>query len=360
MSYKYRRKVKLRHQQQALQNKPDVFTEEVCHSIECEHGGRNSNAHIRRFTQATERLAEEVWGTNASTSAIVRKWDDFVLGQLLDAVQQTDEGKEAACEICLDQTARQFSEKTQLRSLREGQSRLLSRPLRIWAIDTLDLQIYVTSAYVQLLRSSPLHIVKSAMTAYTTLFLKCSSGRGFKLDQLCLASDSQKLLETPNAGGSSIESEVLSFELLQRIMPYWSLSTMEMNTKYATSGPILDFVTKSSAGSEVEWCVSVTRIFGWCRSLQISASALTPLLMRKLSGLQSATARVLPKKLRGMVIFIWVPDGSVEKNVRRAWKRLTVSEPSLVRAVICFVGVCQKESWMDTTGWEHKFGSCSE
>lgn len=195
---------------------------------------------------------------------------------------------------------------------------------------------------------------------------------------------------------------------------------MEMSTKYASPGPITDYVARSHISPTQEISVSVTRIFGWSASMRISKSALTPLLIRKLTGLRSATSRILSRRRRGMVLFIWVPDGAVEKNVRRVWKKLEAddddddddddeamhvaraaartsnirdggpgpkSNPSptrltsssgrssggnhggdtrtaygvayergITRNVIVFVGVCRKESWMDPSGWRRVFG----
>lgn len=147
---------------------------------------------------------------------------------------------------------------------------------------------------------------------------------------------------------------------------------MEMSTIYDGNGPLTDYVARTFISPDQEISVSVTRIFGWSTTMKISKSALTPLLIRKLAGLRSATARILPRKKRGMVLFIWVPDGAVEKNVRRVWNKL--NDPSerasgrtktaygvtydadITRNVIVFVCVCRKESWMDLRGWRRVFG----
>lgn len=118
--------------------------------------------------------------------------------------------------------------------------------------------------------------------------------------------------------------------------------------------------------------------------MKISKASLTPLLIRKLAGLNSATARILPRKNRGKILFVWVPDGRVEKNVRYVWNKLrcededfsnsteaarstrtrsaydVVYEAGITQNVIVFVCVCKKESWLDTRGWKHVFGKRDE
>lgn len=436
VSHEHKKRAKLKRSRDAEQAWADIFAEEeVTCALECHQGDRVTTAHIRRFESATEEMVQEVWGVNASTSAIVKNWDNFILGQLLAATKGPNlHAKDALncraqrelCETCLRSTANQFAKnlhvtrissdsagstpnpsrcstprpshadehtrpdeaRSQTSHSRCSSPKRLSRPLRIWALNTVDLRIYVTSSYIHLLRSSPASICTDTPSTYTSLYLDflpseqslfppCSNPiQHLSVYTLLLATDSQNLLSTENAGGSSIESEVLSFEVLKRIMPYWELSTMEMSTTYASSGPITDFVARSHISPEQEISVSVTRIFGWSSNMKISKSALTPLLIRKLAGLRSATSRILPERRRGMILFIWVPDGTVEKNVHRVWNklradaRLTASnassrqrtaygvsyESGITDNVIVFVGVCKKESWMDLRGWQKVFG----
>lgn len=253
-------------------------------------------------------------------------------------------------------------------------------------------RLYVNSSYIKLLRSPPASICENCPTLYTSLYLcfhPCEESRfppgsnpfqHLSVHTLLLGTESQRLLSTENAGGSSIESEVLSFEVMKRILPYWELSSMEMTTKYSSSGPMTDFVARSCINSTLELSVSVTRIFGWSASMRIGKSALTPLLLRKLSGLRCATSRILPRRKRGMVLFVWVPDGAVEKNVRRVWNKLCAVrhsmettmedgaikstatiygcsfDPTVTDNVIVFVGVCKRDSWMNLEGWRKAFG----
>lgn len=153
---------------------------------------------------------------------------------------------------------------------------------------------------------------------------------------------------------------------------------MEMSTLYATSGPITDYVARSFIADQ-EISVSVTRIFGWSSNMKISKASLTPLLIRKLGGLKSATSRILPRKRRGKILFIWVPNGRTEKGVRCVWNKLrnedtaartstcssrsaygVTYERGITHNVIVIVCVCKKESWMDTRGWKRVFGKVDE
>lgn len=285
MSSAHKKRAKLKRQHEAVNSWPDIFDrDDTTRALECHLGDRIATAHIRQFEEATEKMVLKVWGVYASTTEIVKNWDNFILGQLLDATRMPGrsdghgtatntyaDGNDGTdlCETCLRRSADLFAKNIRVSRIssesvsstptpsRAGTPqpsgcttsnvvanpvRRLSRPLRIWALDTLDLRIYVTSSYVHLLRSSPASICTDTPSIYTSLYLNfrpseasfyppCSNpDQHLSVYTLLLASDSQNLLSTDNAGGSSLESEVLSFEVLKRIMPYCTSDTVKRST----------------------------------------------------------------------------------------------------------------------------------
>jgi hypothetical protein len=77
------------------------------------------------------------------------------------------------------------------------------------------------------------------------------------LDEMHLSAGAQRVLTTPNAGGSSIASEALSCEVLCRVMGAQLLET-EMGVVYKGRCSMTDFVI--AVGGEIIG-VSVTRAF---------------------------------------------------------------------------------------------------
>lgn len=414
------KRLKLRQQSMALLAKPDIFDcASARHRNECEHGGRIADAHLSRFSHVTEQVIAEVYASGARIEDVIDNWEHFLLGQVIAAVgnARTSSGEPAElCETCLRKSVENVIGRMRLATVDDVLTRAGAPPRRrrssagsdavsvasrkILSLDTLDLQMYVTESYVELLRRSPASCLEQSQAHYLPLWLSFRPREGasgadgaqvpyshttpstnlsryLSVHTLPLDAESRSILQTPNAGGDSIESEVLSFEVLKRIMPFWELSTMEMNTRYRSSGPLTDFVARSALRNDAEVSVSVTRVFGWNASMKISGRDLAPLLIRKLSGLRCATGRILPRRKRGMILFAWVPDGRVEKNVRRVWNKLRdldclyanapeagrhrqlygVSfERGITENIVLCVAVCKKESWMDLTGYYRVFG----
>ena len=411
------KRVKLRQQSLALQSKPDIFDCALArHRLECEHGGRVVDAHVKRFDHLTEQVIAEVYAAGAQIQDVVDNWQHFLLGQITAAAKANSKtGEEIElCETCLRKSVAGVVDRLRLATVDDvlaragrdvpprrrrsssGGENTSSLARKILSLDTLGLQIYVTESYVELLRMSPASCLEQSQAHYLPLWLSfrpqetqnsnvpyshttpsTNLSRYLSVHTLPLDAESRSILATPNAGGDSVESEVLSFEVLKRMMPFWELSTMEMNTRYRSSGPLTDFVARSALRNDAEVSVSVTRVFGWNASMRISGKDLAPLLIRKLAGLRCATSRILPRRKRGMVLFVWVPDGRVEKNVRRVWNKLrdldclyanapeagrqrqlygVNFERGVTENIVLFVAVCKKESWMDLTGYHRVFG----
>ncbi|MEZ4406426.1 MAG: hypothetical protein R3A52_08125 [Polyangiales bacterium] len=141
-----------------------------------------------------------------------------------------------------------------------------------------------------------------------------------------LSPDGQRLFDTANAGGSSAESEVMSFEVLHHCEGARLLRT-ETEIRYQPpddSGPnsITDILVEI-AGQRVG--VSVTR--AWRPSpLAFGDTEVRALLVDKLNGVNRSSVRVLPEdRWVKQILHVWVANAEVAASVRRVWMSLDAS-----------------------------------
>jgi hypothetical protein len=143
---------------------------------------------------------------------------------------------------------------------------------------------------------------------------------GETYDKSSLSTDGQRLYDTPNAGGSSTESEVMSFEVLHYCEGATLLHT-ETEIAYtppdANGGNGITDLEVSIGGSKVG--VSVTRAYK-PSSQTLTDADVKALLEKKLVGIKQSSARVLPadrwvKQI--LHVFAATQDGS--DAVGRVW-----------------------------------------
>ena len=141
-----------------------------------------------------------------------------------------------------------------------------------------------------------------------------------------LSPDGQRVFDTANAGGSSSESEVMSFELLHHCEGARLLRT-ETEIRYRLpddSGPnsITDILVEIG-GRRVG--VSVTR--AWRPSpLPFGDAEVRTILVEKLNGVNRSSQRVLPEdRWVKQVLHVWVASAEVAASVRRVWMSLDAS-----------------------------------
>lgn len=99
-----------------------------------------------------------------------------------------------------------------------------------------------------------------------------------------------ELLETPNAGGSSVLSEVFAFEILRRCELAILLKT-ETDVHYDDPSSKITDILVGIDGVKVG--VSVTRAVSYPREAAYPVSSATTLLTKKLEGIQSSTLHVV-------------------------------------------------------------------
>ncbi len=146
---------------------------------------------------------------------------------------------------------------------------------------------------------------------------------GERYDRALLSPGGQRLYDTPNAGGSSAESEVFSYEVLHRCEDAALVAT-ETEVMYAPpddagANSITDLVV-SIGGERVG--VSVTRAYRPLPMVLTEAGA-RDLLVGKLAGINRSSVRVLPaQRWVKQILHVFAVDAAAGQAVARAWARL--------------------------------------
>lgn len=129
-----------------------------------------------------------------------------------------------------------------------------------------------------------------------------------------LTSDAKRILNTPNAGGNSIESEALSFEMLKRYFNAKLFKT-EMEVPYwPEGGSINDYVIylfESVIG------VSVTRAINFKSGIFTSEDA-SNLLVKKLNGICQSSRNSLIKWDK-QILHVWLESEQNCETLLAAW-----------------------------------------
>jgi hypothetical protein len=143
---------------------------------------------------------------------------------------------------------------------------------------------------------------------------------GERYDRTLLSVGGRRLYDTPNAGGSSTESEVFSYEVLYRCEGAALVAT-ETEVMYqpaddAGANSITDLVV-TIGGERVG--VSVTRAYRPMPMVFTEANALS-LLRDKLAGVNRSSMRVLPgQRWVKQILHVFAVDAAAAQAVARAW-----------------------------------------
>jgi len=143
-----------------------------------------------------------------------------------------------------------------------------------------------------------------------------------ELDQLHLftsmnlSTGSRRMALTPNAGGSSVTSEVLSFEMLNRCFNA-ALDKTEMEIEYFPYGGSLTDYSCRIFGHKVG--VSVTRAMKYRGKFTLEDAKY--LLHKKLTGVQNSTRNCLDEWSK-QVLHVWTPTRNEAKVVVRGFRRI--------------------------------------
>lgn len=129
-----------------------------------------------------------------------------------------------------------------------------------------------------------------------------------------LSDQAKKLKDVPNAGGSSVISEVMSYELLKRCFGAHLIKT-EMEVSYfPEGGSITDYMCQLF-GTTLG--VSVTRAMKYKGDYTIEDAE--KLLYKKLIGIIQATANTMEDWSK-QILHIWATSNDVANTVTKAFE----------------------------------------
>jgi len=136
------------------------------------------------------------------------------------------------------------------------------------------------------------------------LHLQCEAFR--PLSKVRWSPDAARMLEMPNAGGSSLVSEALAFEVLARAFGA-SLERTETELAYSYGSKMTDFATLLFGGYPLG--VSVTRAYKWRKGYAepagLDITDAKRLLVKKLAGINASSRNVQNYRWRKQVLFVW-------------------------------------------------------
>jgi hypothetical protein len=129
-----------------------------------------------------------------------------------------------------------------------------------------------------------------------------------------------KMMSIPNAGGSSLISEVLSFEFL-KLFCKAELCKTEMEIGYYPQGSkITDYSVQIN--DEI-YGVSVTRAFNFRGTQFFTVKAARHLLIKKLNGIYWSSKNVCKEhKWKKQILHCFVPDSASGEIVRAAYRQM--------------------------------------
>lgn len=171
-------------------------------------------------------------------------------------------------------------------------------------------------------------LVKTYLTATTSTYVKnaLEFKTGDVYDKSTLSDDGDIMFDTPNAGGSSVESEIMTFEVL-RACEGAKLVKTETEILYSPpddAGPssitdILVSIDNTKIG------VSVTRVYKPSNQT-LADKDVKDLLVKKLEGINRSSVRVLPAdKWKKQILSIWTANKAATDAVDRVVPTLDAS-----------------------------------
>ena len=134
-----------------------------------------------------------------------------------------------------------------------------------------------------------------------------------------LSEGSMKIQSDPNAGGSSVWSEVMSFEVLHRLFNC-KLKCTEMELQYFPNGSKITDYSVFVNGHNIG--VSVTRAMQFKHEFTLSDAE--RLLEKKLDGCIRSTRSVLRHmRWEKQILHVWVENESIMRLVNDAYQKMS-------------------------------------
>lgn len=152
-----------------------------------------------------------------------------------------------------------------------------------------------------------------------------------------LSDDCKRMYETPNAGGSSIVSEVVSLQFLQSVYSGSSLYQCEMEIEYQDPhGKITDYVLQLPKGDLIG--VSVTRGMNYQDPDLFTYQDGLYLLSKKLNGCVESNENFADKRIKKQILHILCQSESIRRKLKKIYYSKYISdELKADTIVICTV-----------------------
>lgn len=165
------------------------------------------------------------------------------------------------------------------------------------------------------------------------------AARTFREGAFCLSPGAQRILTVPNAGGSSVLSEVMSFELLRFLYGVDLLRT-EMEIRYWPSWSKITDYAVTVSGQHLG--VSVTRALKWAGTFTLQDGV--RLLTKKLHGVNVSSANVL--RVHGwtkQILHVWAINEQVAQQLFAAYNHMS---PELKSNTLVVITVAATAPWI--------------
>lgn len=163
---------------------------------------------------------------------------------------------------------------------------------------------------------------------------------GVTKEMITLCAGAKKVLNTPNAGGNSIWSETISFEVLTSLCRA-VLHKTEMEIEYMPGSKITDYSVKVF-GKDIG--VSVTRAMKFSKKGELfTEEDAMRLLSKKLHGVNESTKGVVSQTWEKQILHIWTQQEYMSDILWNTYEKLSQEIKSNTLVV---VSVCKNADWM--------------
>ncbi|CAG8577380.1 854_t:CDS:2 [Ambispora gerdemannii] len=170
--------------------------------------------------------------------------------------------------------------------------------------------------------------------ALVRINVKC---HGQSFDDLLWSQGAMKMLGLPNAGGASMLSEVLSCEVMERVLGVELFKT-EMEVSYLfINQPMTDYLVKFHNQQNILLCLGVSVTRAYAHKGRYTKHDAHKLLTKKLFGVTSSTRNIINAKIWKQILHIWCPNGKVANVVRRAYVKLDDDYKSNTMVVLSII-----------------------
>jgi len=165
--------------------------------------------------------------------------------------------------------------------------------------------------------------------------------KGYTKDMISLCAGARKVLCTPNAGGNSIWSETISFEVLSALCKA-VLHRTEMEIEYMPGSKITDFSVKVF-GKDIG--VSVTRAMKFTKKEgdTFTEDDAFKLLSKKLHGVNESTRGVVSQRWEKQILHVWTQQEYMSEILWNTYEKMS---EEIKNNTLVVVTVCKDAEWI--------------